>query len=444
VADTYVDSLRLIEGHVGYGEPGLHGVLGYEGKHVSVGGRKPDHPLSAHPPARLLFETGGRYTSFRAEVALNDDVRSADAHASFLVFADGRQVAVEPYVRSDADPIPISAAIEAAHTLDLVVRSGRWEHCHAVWVDPTVSDRPADPRPRTIADCLGRVDIEVPPTLPSAARCIATVVTPGFDHLLDDLLGSLTTYGNCRDCLIVVLSVEGDPACRRVIEKYGATEIPCTKRGAINATIKSVLYTAPHVVNAEYFLCLDADMLVLGDVRPVFGALEACPEGSVLACREGNSTAITTLEHAISNIYGGRASDFMRILGSVNGEPGYSLVVNDGLFAAGRAALLALDGLIRTWTNAPGWVDERRDVWWRNQFVFNLALARLKCGVELDAVYNINLHTQHVDLRRANGAVEAIWRGRGARVLHFNGWGRNKYPAWRRTFGLPTRATFIR
>jgi hypothetical protein len=444
VADTYVDSLRLIEGRVGYGEPGLHGVLGYEGKRVSVRSRRLDHPVSSHPPARLLFETGRQFASFRAEVALNDDVRSADVHASFLVFADGRQVAAEPYVRADADPIPISAAIAGAQTLDLVVRSGRWEQCHAVWLDPTVSDRPPDRRPGTIADCLDRVDIAVPSTLPCAERCIATVVTPGFDHLLDDLLGSLLTYGNCRDCLIVVFSVDGDPACRRVIEKYGATEIPCTRRAAINATVKAVLYTAPHVVDAEYFLCLDADMLVLGDVRPVFAAIEACPEGSVLACREGNSRATTTLEHAMSNIYGGRTTDFMRILGTVSGEPGYSLVVNDGLFAAGRTALFALEGLIRTWTDAPAWVDERRDVWWRNQFVFNLALAHLRCGVEIDAVYNINLHTQHVDLRRANGAVEAIWRGRRARVLHFNGWGRHKYPAWRRTFGLPSRATFIR
>ena len=445
MADTYVDSLPLLEAQVGYGQPGRHGALGYEGKRVSVGGRTPGHPLSAHAPARLLFDTAGQFASFRAHVALNDDVRGSEAYANFLVLGDGRQLAAAAYVRSGTDPVSISAAIDGAHTLELIVRSGRWEQCHAVWLDPVVSERPDDARPRQIADCLNRVEIDLPATLPRAERCIATVVTPGFDDLLDDLLGSLFTYGNCRDCLTVVFLVDGDDACRRVIDKYGVVAIPCKSRARVNATVKAVLYTLPQVVDAELFVCLDADMLVLGDLRPIFGALDACPDGSLLACREGNSRGAMTLGLAISNIYGGRADDFARILGNhVNGEPTYSLVVNDGLFAGRRTALLELDGLIRSWTNAPAWVDERRDVWWRNQFVFNLALARLNCGVELDSIYNVNLHSQDVDLRRANGGVEALWRGRRARVLHFNGWGRNKYQAWRKALNLPSRGTFIR
>jgi hypothetical protein len=444
VGDTYVDSLPLIAGQVGYGEPGFHGMLGYEGKRVSTGKRTPEHPLSTHAPARLLFETGRRFASFRAEVALNDDVCGLDARASFLVFADGQQVAVQSYVRAGSAPVAIAADISGAQTLDLMVRSGRWEHAHAVWLDPMVSDRPPEPAPRRIADCLNRVEIDLPAVPPRAERCIATVVTPGFERLLDDLLGSLLTYGNCRDCLTVVFSVDGDEACRRVIERYGAMEISCKSRSRVNPTVKSVLYTAPLVVNTEHFLCLDADTVVLGDLRPIFGALDACPEGSVLVCREANSRAKTSLDDAISHIYFGRRSDFARILDSVDGEPGYTLVVNDGVFAAGRSALLELDGVIRSWTNAPAWVDERRDCFWRNQFVFNLALARLKCGVELDAIYNVNLNAQDVDLRCANGVTEAIWQGRRARVLHFNGWGRNKYPRWRNTFGRPGRTSSIR
>jgi hypothetical protein len=64
--------------------------------------------------------------------------------------------------------------------------------------------------------------------------------------------------------------------------------------------------------------------------------------------------------------------------------------------------------------------------------------------VELDPIYNINLHSQHVDLRHADGMTEAIWRGRRARVLHFNGWGRHKYSAWHNTFGRASCATSLR
>ena len=290
---------------------------------------------------------------------------------------------------------------------------------------------------RTIFDCLNRVSISVPDPLPRAERCIATIVTSGFDRLLDDLLGSLRTYGNCRDTLTVVFAVDCDAVCRRVIERHGAFTIACTARARVNPTVKSALYTAARVIDAQQFVCLDADMLVLDDIRPLFGALEACPEGSVLACREANARRTITVGQAISEIYFGRAEDFARLLGGVNGEPSYPLVVNDGLFAAKRTALLRLDSAIGGWYTAADWVDERRDVYWRNQFVFNLALAHLQCGVELDASYNLNLNWHDVQLRRVHGRIEAAWCGRPVRVLHFNGCGRNKYSEWRGAFGRP-------
>jgi hypothetical protein len=50
-------------------------------------------------------------------------------------------------------------------------------------------------------------------------------------------------------------------------------------------------------------------------------------------------------------------------------------VVNDGLFAGSRGALLALDGVIRTIPDAPAWINQHSNNWWRNQFIFSLALA---------------------------------------------------------------------
>ena len=68
----------------------------------------------------------------------------------------------------------------------------------------------------------------------------------------------------------------------------------------------------------------------------------------------------------------------------------------------------------------------------------NLALARLHCGVELDSAYNIQLHVQDAPITQRGARLEATWHGRQARVLHFSGGGRRKYPAWR---GLYARAT---
>lgn len=433
---TYLESLTPLSAQVGYGSLGLRGALGYEGKPVMVRGRTYAHALSTHPPARLVFDLGGRFATLRCQVALNDDAPANVSHADFTVLADGRAVATVPYVAAGEAPRGLTADVSGAHQLELAVNTTRWEFCHAVWLDPELCEAAAEDRnvQRSLVDCLKRTEIELPRDAPRSRRAVATVVSPGFEKLLDDMLGSLLANGGCQDALPIVFGVEAGAECRRIAEKYGAVFVSCARLSRIDSTVKSVLYTVARVIDAEEFICLDADMLVLGSLRPVFAALEACPPGAVLACREANGAAFNNLDHALCSVYGGRSGDFARLLGGVNGEGAYPLVVNDGIFAGTRHALLALDNLIREWTQAPAWVDERRDIWWRNQFVFNLALARLHCGIELDPVYNVQLNSQDVEISRGQGRIGASWRGREARVLHFNGLGRHKYVESRGVF----------
>jgi predicted O-methyltransferase YrrM len=427
----YLDTLPLIESQVGYGTLGLSGSLGYEGKQVSAQRQAWAHAFSSHPPARLRFRIDGQFASFCSQVALNDDVPAGRSHADFAVWADGREVAVEPYVLAGQPPRKLVADISGAEFLELVVRTSRWEFAHAVWLDPQVDAAPA-PVTR-LHDCLGRAELLVPPSLPRVERCIATVVSPGFETLLDDMLGSLCANGCCPDALLLVFVLNGTEACEKVAAKYGATVVRGQARARLNPASKALLYSVARVVDAQYYLCLDADMLVLDDLRPIFGALAACPEGSLLACREGNSRDSNRLGGSLRAIYGGGEAD-VRQLGLTPQEEAYPLVVNDGLFAGDRSALLALDGAIRAMPQAAAWADGHRWVAWRNQFVFNLALARLQCGVELDATYNVQLHVQNVEFQLNGARLGATWRGRPARVLHFSGGAKRKYPRWQGRF----------
>ena len=283
-----------------------------------------------------------------------------------------------------------------------------------------------------LVDCLGRTEIQRPPEPIRVERCIATVVSPGYTVLLEDMLGSLQANGGCPDAWVVVFAVNPDADCRRVAERHGATLIPCLSRSVVNSTLKALLYSAARVIDAEKFVCLDADMLVLGDLGPVFAALDACAKGSILAVRDGNRATFPNLDAAFLANYGGRPEDLaVHFPGSI-GSGSYPLVVNDGLFAASRLALLALDETVRGWSKAADWVDDRQDIPWRNQYVFNRALAYLECGVELDPIYNVQLDTEDVDWDVDQGRTTAFWRGRPARVLHFDGRGRAKAPPIRR------------
>lgn len=433
---VHLDGLPPAECSVGYGALGTGGALGYDDGRVAVRGDGYRHALSTHPPARATWELDGRWKSFRCRVAINDDVPAGRSHADFVVRADGRTVAEAYRVTAGAEPVELAADVSGAQTLELSATTAEWEYSHAVWLDPVLSAEPVA-RPQVLPDCLGRVDIHLPPEPVTAARCICTVVSRGFERLLDDLLGSLAANGGCPDARRVVFAVDADEGCRRVAAKHGAVLVECTRRQPVNMTVKSVMYSAARVLEAERFVCMDADMLVLESLEPVFAAIDACPDGAVLACREGNGTYFRTVAHAFEAMYAGKPGDLARILGTENGEGACPLVVNDGIFAGGRQALMTLDGAIRGWGQAAAWVDEPGGVWWRNQGIFNLALAHLRCGVELNAAYNVQLNTTQVERVMEGGRPVARWRGARARVLHFNGNGRMQHGAWHGTWTHP-------
>jgi hypothetical protein len=432
----FLDSLKPTSHSVGYGTLGMAGSLGYENKMVSVQGRRCSHAFSAHPPAKICFQLDGRFYSFRCNVGLNDDVPIGRSYADFTVLADGRPVAIAGVVAGQMPRI-LCADIKNAQILELVTQTSRWEYSHAVWLDPQVSESPADPQPTPLVDCLHRAEITLPEQPLIAERCVATVASPGVTGLLDNMLGSLFANACCQDALVVVFALDADAACVAIAGKYHVPLVSCRPLGPINAMCKAVLYSVAQIIDAEQFLCLDADMLVLGDLRPVFASLDACPKGTILACREGNGCGwhnFIDLNHALCSVYGGRATDWSHFGGTPGAEGAYSLVVNDGLFAGSRAALLALDGVVRAMSGASTWIDQRQDIWWRNQFVFNLALARLSCGVELDGIYNIQLNSHDVQFADVNGRLQANWYDRSARVVHFNGLGRQKGLEWRNCF----------
>jgi hypothetical protein len=432
---NFLDTVSPLQARVGYGTLGSGGRLGYENKAVVVQGRAFEHALSTHPPARLLYHVGGSATRFRCLVALNDDVARSGSYADFAVVADGREVACARGVGAGQPPQELVADIRGAHLVELLVTSGRWECSHAVWLEPEL-DGPVNGLPAgTLVDCLDYAEIEPPPELPRAERCIATVASPGFEEMLADMLGSLLANGQCHDALLLVFLLGTSPACERVIAKYRAVPVRCKPLRPITNGSKALLYSVARVADAERYLCLDADVFVLADLGPLFGAVDACSPGSILACREGNSNGYRDLEHVLVHAYGGDAADFGGILGAVDGEPRYPLVVNDGVFAGSRAAMLTLDGALRAMPGATAWLDARRDVSWRNQFLFNLALARLAAGVELDPTYNIQTHTCEVEVRDVTVRPDVRWQHRPVRILHTSGGGRHRYPQLRGIYG---------
>src|ERR1044072_5088672 len=181
----YLDQIPLIDKQVADGALGMFGSRGYENQPITVRRQHYAHAFGTHPPARVRFHLDRRFAGFSCQVAINDDVPAGRSHADFAVVADGREVAVETYVRAGEAPRPLTADISGAEHLELVVRTSRWDFCHAVWLDPQVYESPVTVT--KITDALNRAEFIVPPRLPRARKCVATVVSQGFEHMLDDM-----------------------------------------------------------------------------------------------------------------------------------------------------------------------------------------------------------------------------------------------------------------
>ena len=433
---SFLDAHAALQSRVGYGMLGVGGRLGYEGKEVVVWGQTFEHALSAHAPARILYHLGGTSTRFQCSVAFNDDVAGSSAWADFAVVADGREIAAARGVFAGEPPRALAADIAGAQLLELVVTTTHWDSCHTLWLEPRVDGTLNELPTGTLVDCLGFSRIGVPPALPVAERCIATLVSPGYEQLLDDMLGSVVANGGCPDAQIVVFLLGTSPACEQVVGKYRAIPVRCRPVRPIIIGSKAILYSAARVLSARRILCLDADTLVLDELGPLFAALDVCRPDAILVGRESHeANAFRDLTDALERIYGGQAGDVERILGEANGEGSYPLVLNDGVFAGTREALLALDATLRAMPGTVQWLNERADITWRNQFLFNLALARLGSGVELDPTNNLQTHTAEVEVHDLSLRPEVRWQGRRVRILHSSGSGRHRHPQLRGLYG---------
>lgn len=428
---AYLDERPLLEQEIRYGSLGLSGNLGYEDQEVRVLGRSYSHAISAHAPSRLRFDLNGGYIGLHCQVALNDDVPIGAASADFSVFGDGRLLALAQAVAPGQIPRALDVDVRGVQQLELIVSTHSWVYCHSVWLDPRV-DAEVGSAITTLIDCLESTQIVLPSEPIRAQRCIATVVSLGYTDLLDDMLGSLAANGQCQDAVVVVFAVAPDTECRRVAAKYGAHLIVCLPLAETRPTVKSILYSVARVVDAQQFLCLDADTLVLGDLRPLFAAQDACRQGSILAApdpfvRGGSGNLLDSL----CGFYQGTPQDIALLLGRVGQEGAYSLIVNDGVFAGDRLGLLALDLQVRAMLPySLQWIANIPGHGARNQFLFNLALATLDCGVALDPTWNLLTGLYELERQESQQRVQAFWQGREVRILHFAGSGRQNQQEW--------------
>jgi glycosyltransferase involved in cell wall biosynthesis len=308
------------------------------------------------------------------------------------------------------------------------------ERYRAATGSPGSSPRPAMAHAPTrgLVDCLGAAEVVPSPGLPRAERCVAVVASEGTAALLDDLLTSLDRFGGLEGVPRVVFVEEGATACARVASRLGAATVAYRPLRRPSPTLKGVLYSAARVLEAEQFLLLDVDLLVLDTLAPLLDACRGEDGGRIHSAAESlPSGGRATLGEALRTIYRARAADVARLCGGASVE-GFPRVINDGVLVAERGALLAVDEALRASPDLVAWVHAEPSVWWRQKAALNIVLARLGLDVALDGANNVQLHVERVERKSFDGSPGALWQGRRASVVHFNGSARRTQADWAR------------
>jgi glycosyltransferase involved in cell wall biosynthesis len=281
-------------------------------------------------------------------------------------------------------------------------------------------------------DCLKAATVLLPGVPLRFDRCVAIVASEAYADHLEGALASLARFGAVADAARIVFLEAQAPRSSAVAARHGATVVRWRPLRRHGPGLKGVLYSMAAAVDARQFLCLDADVLVADRLDTLFEAHARLPPGRVLIAPEAVQGPALDLRQALGSVYAATPQEVDGLFAAFPEATEEIHVVNDGVFVADREALLAVDAALSAAPAVVDWVAARSDVWWRQKAALNLALARTRAIEPLDEAYNAQLHIDPAERREVEGRPRPVWRSRPARVLHFNGSGRNAYPSWRR------------
>jgi hypothetical protein len=447
---TYLDSLPFAHYDLnGARHPdtrgvGLHGRLGHLPGLVSGGGIWSPHAISAAAPYALAFDLSNisRRATFRARVTL-DATSAPRAEATLLIYADHILIGALPRVKAGAKPRPAEAFVPAG-TRELVLVSEHGatfagsERAFTLWLDARLEDGwPCEWR-----TYLGDIDVQVPEDWDGPKQCetcLITATTPGYAHWTDNFLGSLYKNGDVRDASLVIFaggwqSRAEEERLRDLGKKYNALLVPFKLGHRENITSKLGATSVPHLIDAQRYLALDGDMVVLRSLRSLLAAIDAMPDSSLGCCREWNLSSSDTLEKHVTSgqyVYFGAKEDADR-MGMTREERDCRLIANMGVYGGKKRAFLGLESLMRSMLpEAAEWESARMPaVTWREQAIMNRAGALLGLS-EFDSSFNVQLLTANVAAKTLGGEETLYCEGRPVNVLHFNGNpGKQRYPEY--------------
>lgn len=243
-----------------------------------------------------------------------------------------------------------------------------------------------------LKDIFERTIIEAPDVPLKCDKCLFTLFSPGYEDLLDDMLLSVVNKGKIHDAEICIFVVNPNNKCLSIIEKYNAHAIKCyTSTANIGIDIKMLVYSIHKIVDANKYIFLDADLLVLDSLQPLFDSIDDFPKDDCLGICSDQYFAWTNNFVSAYNgsLYGGKTKELKKLLGDrFDLIENYPHIVNTGVMIGTKKSFAKLYDTI---LSIPGLVEWSTTGFLREQIIVNIALALEKNEYILDQSYNRQL-----------------------------------------------------
>lgn len=251
-------------------------------------------------------------------------------------------------------------------------------------------------------------------------KAILTLVTPGMERYARNFLDALFTNGNVDDAQVIVLALNSNEKIKELAAQFPQARF---LEGSVDPIhykpyLKSILYSSHYFVDAKHYVTLDIDTLTLESLQPFFEIMAMHGEDMVFCIEDQWGYQFKNLEGAFKQMYLGD-SEVWDAWDLPQEDRSYTFIINDGVMAANRKGMEsiceridALPDPIKEWGRSPY-------LGIRNQFVFNLFLARYPSVQELDRSFNTMLnYNDDVAIWREGKNIKAQVGKLPIKILH--------------------------
>jgi len=243
-----------------------------------------------------------------------------------------------------------------------------------------------------IIDCFGYNKIYIPQEHISAENVITSTISPGYEHLLDDLLYSLhATEGDSKYNKIIFL-INPDKSCFDIVNKWGCQYIICEPIKDVVINSKAVLYSLDEIVDFNKMLYLDSDTIILNPINNCFDALNVIPNTNILACKDFYFSYAENIDSVMNHyLYQSSAEDIDQLTHDNNQNiHQYPHIINAGVIASTPNALKYTRETMKNFYDIQNWINLGHI---REQLAFNIALAKNNNLSVMHNKYNFQMVT---------------------------------------------------